>query len=67
MGTNQIIPVEIIENKIFIIRRQKVMIDRDLAPLYGIETLVFKQAVKRYLKGFRLDFMFQLRKEEPLN
>ena len=49
-----------IENKIYIIRGQKVMLDRDLAELYGIETKVLNQAVKRNLDRFPMDFMFQL-------
>jgi hypothetical protein len=50
--------------KIFIIRGKKVMLDRDLAFLYGVETKVFNQAVKRNLKRFPEDFMFQLNWKE---
>lgn len=57
-------PQEIIESKIFLIRGQKVMLDRDLAMLYGAETKVFNQAVKRNIERFPNDFMFQLTKEE---
>ena len=53
-----------INNKIYWIRNQKVMIDRDLAHLYGIETKVLKQAVKRNMKRFPKDFMFELNIEE---
>ncbi|WP_255211329.1 ORF6N domain-containing protein [Flavobacterium succinicans] len=51
-------------NKIYFIRNQKVMLDRDLATLYGIETRVLKQAVKRNISRFPEDFMFELTKSE---
>ena len=51
---------EVIMNKIHLIRGQKVMIDKDLAELYGIETKVLKQAVRRNAKRFPEDFMFEL-------
>ena len=54
---------EIVE-KIFIIRGQKVMLDRDLAEMYGVETSVLNQAVKRNISRFPQDFMFQLNSEE---
>jgi hypothetical protein len=60
----QILPDETIINKIYIIREKKVMIDRDLAELYGVDTRVLNQAVKRNLKRFPDDFMFQLTEEE---
>ncbi len=53
-----------IENKIFVIRGQKVMIDKDLAELYEIETRLINRAVKRSLERFPEDFMFQLNKNE---
>lgn len=59
-----LIPVEIIEKKIFFLRDHKVMIDRDLAELYGVETKALNQAVKRNKERFPDDFMFQLTKEE---
>lgn len=59
-----IIPDEIIVNKIYVFRGVKVMLDRDLAELYRVETKVLNQAVKRNLDRFPLDFMFQLDKEE---
>lgn len=62
-----LIPSEIIENKILLMRGKKVMIDRDLAKLYGVETKVLNQAVKRNIERFPEDFMFQLRKEEFAN
>ena len=61
------IPEEIITNKIYVIRNQKVMIDRDLAVLYGVETRVLKQAVKRNIERFPNDFMFELTKDEFRN
>jgi len=53
-----------IEKKIFHIRNQKVMFDADLAELYGVQTKVLLQAVKRNIQRFPRDFMFQLTKEE---
>ncbi len=58
--SKQLVPVELIENKIYLIRGQKVMLDRDLAALYGIPTFRFNEAVKRNRKRFPDDFMFQL-------
>lgn len=56
--------LEIITNKIHIIRNQKVMLDYDLATLYEIETKVLKQSVKRNIERFPEDFMFELTKVE---
>lgn len=56
--------LQTIQNKIYEIRGQKVMLDFDLAALYGIETKVLKQAVRRNIKRFPSDFMFELSKEE---
>lgn len=56
----EIIPNERIISKIFYIRKKKVMFDRDLAELYGVETKVLNQAVKRNRERFPVDFMFQL-------
>jgi hypothetical protein len=58
------VPIERIEKSILLIRGQKVMLDKDLAELYGVETRVLKQAVKRNVKRFPIDFMFELTKEE---
>jgi len=58
------IPDEIITSKIFLIRDQKVMLDSDLAKLYGVETKVLKQAVKRNVDIFPTHFMFELTREE---
>jgi ORF6N domain len=55
---------DFIINKIYLIRRQKIMLDQDLAELYGVETKVLNQAVKRNLNRFPEDFMFQLAEEE---
>ena len=53
-----------IEKKIFVIRGVQVMIDRDIAELYGVETRVLNQAVKRNIERFPEEFMFQLNREE---
>jgi len=60
----ELIPVEIIERKIFFIREKKVMLDKDLAELYGVETRDLNKAVKRNIDRFPEDFMFQLTNEE---
>ncbi len=59
-----LIPVKIIENRIFVIRGQKVMIDRDLAELYGVQTKVLNQAIKRNIERFPAEFMFQINDDE---
>jgi phage regulator Rha-like protein len=59
-----LISMESIINKIFIIRKQKVMLDRDLAELYGVETKNLKRAVKRNIDRFPSDFMLELSQEE---
>ena len=51
-------------NKIFIIRGEKVMLDRHLAELYGVETKIFNQSVKRNIERFPKDFMFTLSEKE---
>lgn len=56
--------LQLIQNKIYEVRGQKVMLDFDLAALYEVETRVLNQAVKRNLKRFPTDFMFQLNKTE---
>ena len=56
--------IEIIRSKIYEIRGQKVMLDYDLAEMYGVETKVLKQAVRRNIGRFPADFMFELTKEE---
>lgn len=59
-----IISKSLIESKILIIRNERVMLDSDLAKLYGVETKVLNQAVKRNIDRFPVDFMFRLNKEE---
>jgi len=60
----ELIPEEVIERKIFMIRGHKVMLDRELAKLYGVPTKVLNQAVKRNISRFPQDFMFQLTEVE---
>ena len=67
MVQKMIIPTEIIERKILLLRGQKVMLDKDLAQLYGVTTFNLNKAVKRNLDRFPQDFMFQLTKEEFQN
>ena len=55
-----IIPIERVEQAIYLIRGHKVMLDRDLAGLYGVETRALNQAVKRNTARFPDDFMFEL-------
>ena len=59
-----LIPLENVKDKIFLIREKKVMIDKDLAQLYKVETKVLKQAVRRNKDRFPEDFMFELSNEE---
>jgi phage regulator Rha-like protein len=60
----ELIPQEHIESKIYIIRGAKVMLDRDLAEMYGVETKQLKRQVRRNMERFPLDFMFELTNEE---
>jgi hypothetical protein len=60
MSDQTLIPSEMIEKKIFIIRGKKVMLDKDLADLYQVTTKILNQAVKRNLDRFPEDFMFRL-------
>jgi phage regulator Rha-like protein len=64
MEEKNLVPEELIESKILLIRDKKVMLDRDLAILYGVETRAINQAVKRNSQRFPEDFMFQLSTEE---
>ena len=59
-----IVPIELIQRKILLIRGRKVMIDRDLAELYEVETRALNQAVKRNISRFPDDFMFHLTPDE---
>jgi hypothetical protein len=58
------LPTEIIASKIYLVRGQKVMLDRDLAELYGVQTRVLKQAVRRNIDRFPSDFMIELTQKE---
>ena len=58
------IPNELITNKIFVVRGKKVILDRDLAELYDVETRRLNEQVKRNIDRFPADFMFQLTMEE---
>lgn len=64
MKAKSLIPSESLINKILVIRNQKIILDRDLANLYNVETRALKQAVRRNIKRFPKDFMSQLSKEE---
>jgi hypothetical protein len=64
MSDNHLIPTVDIERRIYLVRGQRVMLDRDLADLYGVTTAALNQAVRRNLDRFPKDFMFQLAKEE---
>ena len=61
---NSIVTREVIESKIFLIRGQKVMLDSDLAELYGVEVKQLKRQVRRSIDRFPADFMFQLSQED---
>jgi len=61
---NDLIPIEIIERKIYLIRGHKVLLDSDLAELYGVEVKQLKRQVRRNTTRFPEDFMFELQKEE---
>jgi hypothetical protein len=62
--SSSIIPVDVVISRIFFLRGGKVLIDRDLAELYGVSTKVLNQAVKRNPRRFPPDFMFKLTKNE---
>ena len=64
MRNTDLIPSEKIEKAIYLIGGEKVMLDRDLALLYEVETKVLNRAVKRNLQRFPSDFMFQLTPDE---
>jgi len=67
MSKKLLIPDEVVMNKIFLIREQKVMLDFDLAELYGVETKYLKRAVRRNKARFPKDFMFELNRKELQN
>ena len=64
MSNTDLIAIERIEHAIYLIRGEKVMLDRDLASLYGVETKILNRAVKRNLRRFPSDFMFQVTTDE---
>ncbi len=64
MSNKDLIPQEIIEKNIYLIRGYKVILDKDLAKLYGVETRTLNQAVKRNIKRFPCDFMIKLNRDE---
>ena len=59
-----LVPIKRITSKIYLIRGMKVMLDRDLAELYGVETKRLKEQVRRNIERFPEDFMFELTKDE---
>jgi len=61
------ISVEVVATKILFIRGKRVMLDSDLARLYGVQTKKVNQAVKRNIERFPIDFMYQLTREEVMN
>lgn len=65
--SEELVPYEAIEKRIFVFRDKKVMLDRDLATLYGVSTSALNQAVKRNSERFPEDFMFSLSHEEKEN
>ena len=67
MSKTGLIPIERIEKAIYLVRGEKVMLDRDLAALYGVATKILKQAVRRNLDRFPSDFMFVLNPTEFQN
>jgi ORF6N domain-containing protein len=64
---SELIPIELIASKIYLIRGIKVMLDRDLAELYEVETKRLKEQVRRNIERFPEDFMFELTKDEIKN
>lgn len=66
VGNSEVPSLMPIENLIHVVRGQQVMLDSDLARLYGVETRVLNQAVKRNIERFPEDFMFQMTKDECL-
>jgi hypothetical protein len=64
MKQNAIVPIEHIERQIFMIHGQRVLLDKDLASLYGVQTRDLNKAVRRNIDRFPQDFSFQLSKEE---
>jgi hypothetical protein len=67
MAKKNIVSVEVIATRILLIRGRNVMLDRDLAEIYGVDTKVLNQAVKRNITRFPGDFMFQLTLQEVMD
>jgi ORF6N domain. len=67
MSKNVAIPDEVVMNKIYLIRGQKIMLDRDLAELYGVKAIRLREQVKRNQERFPENFMFQLTEKEVEN
>ena len=67
MKNKDIISVEIAGSKILVVRGKKVMLDSDLAELYGVETKILNQAVRRNKDRFPSDFMYQLTSKKVAN
>lgn len=63
-ANTKLVPIRTVENLIYLVRGQKILLDRDLAALYGVETRVLNQAVRRNAERFPQDFMFPLEREE---
>ena len=63
-NSSELVPIEVIQSKIILIRGEKVMVDRDLAQLYGVSTKALNQAVSRNRKRFPPDFMFRVTRVE---
>jgi hypothetical protein len=63
----ELIPIDLIERKIYLIRGHKILLDSDLAELYGVEVKQLKRQVRRNITRFPEDFMFELQKEEYHN
>jgi len=63
-GMGQLIPSEVLEHKIYLLRGHKVMLDKDLSELYGVETKYLKRQIRRNIERFPRDFMFQLSTKE---
>jgi hypothetical protein len=61
------VPMEVVKSRIYLLRGQKVLLDRDLAEMYGVETRVLNQAVRRNITRFPEDFMFSLTRDEIRN
>ena len=67
MVENSLVTIKQITEKIYHIRGIKIMLDKDLASLYGVQTKYLKQAVRRNIKRFPDDFMFELSKTQELS